>query len=209
MQLCQLLLGRLCCLILVPLRGFTQALCFIWTMNTSKQTTMRCVLSSLLPVNSKMSAVIKILCCSCICILHRLPVCMQHHGMLLHMHGCSPFMTCTGTAYLSHRFVNVQDAPRSRIDKNEQDMWWPQAGFNAAAASHSPKRKASTTEWEQAVKGIENMALHVNANIPHKDQLATFVPWQSIHFAAHLAGEMPGSAYYVPTSSKMGLKLQS
>ena len=117
--------------------------------------------------------------------------------------------TGMGTVYLSHCFVNVQDAPRSRIDKDEQDMWWPQAGFNAAAASHSPQRKASTTEWDQAVKGIEKMALHVNANIPHKDQLATFVPWQSIHFAAHLAGEMPGSAYHVPTSSRMGLKLQS
>ncbi|DBA95900.1 TPA: hypothetical protein ACH3X1_001434 [Trebouxia sp. C0004] len=67
--------------------------------------------------------------------------------------------TGMGTAYLSHCFVNVQDAPRSRIDKDEQDMWWPQAGFNAAAASHSPKRKASTTEWDQAVKGIEKMAL--------------------------------------------------
>ena len=60
-----------------------------------------------------------------------------------------------------------------------------QAGINAAAASHSPKRKASTIECDQAVKGIEKMALHVNANIPHKSQLATFVPWQSMHFAAH------------------------
>ena len=112
-------------------------------------------------------------------------------------------------ANLSHWFVNVQDAPRSRIDKDEQDMWWPQAGINAAAASHSPKRKTGTIEFDQALKGIEKMALHVNVNIPHKDQLATFVPWQSIHLLAYLAGEMPGSAYHVPTSSKMGLKLQS
>ncbi len=117
--------------------------------------------------------------------------------------------TGTGTANLSHCFVNVQDAPRSRIDKDEQDMWWPRAGINAAAASHSPKRKPGTIEYDQAVKGVEKMALHVNANIPHKDQLATFVPWQSIHLTAHLAGEMQGSAYHVPTSSKMGLKLQS
>ena len=114
-----------------------------------------------------------------------------------------------GAAYLSHRFVNVQDAPRNRINKDERDMWWPQAGFNAAAASHSSKRKVSTIEWDQALKGKEKMALHANANIQHKDQLATFVPWQSIHLAAHLAGEMPGSAYHVPTASKMGLKVQS
>ena len=88
-------------------------------------------------------------------------------------------------------------------------MWWPQAGINAAAASHSPKRKAGTIECDQAVKEIEKMALHVNANIPLTDQLSTFVPWQSIHVTAHLAGEMQGSAYHVPTSSKMGLKLQS
>ena len=117
--------------------------------------------------------------------------------------------TGTGTANLSHCFVNVQDAPRIRSDKDEQDMWWPQAGINAAAASHSPKRKPGTIEYDQAVKGVEKMALRVNANIPHKDQLATFVPWQSIHLTAHLAGEMQGSAYHVPTSSKMGLKLQS
>ena len=88
-------------------------------------------------------------------------------------------------------------------------MWWPRAGINAAAASHSSQRKAGTIEYDQAVKGIEKMALHFSANIPHKDQLATFVPWQSIHLTAHLAGEMQGSAYHVPTSSKMGLKLQS
>ena len=93
-----------------------------------------------------------------------------------------------GTAYLSHCFVNVKDAPPSRIDKNEQDMWWPQAGINAAAASHSPKQKAGTIGCDQAVKGIEKIALRVNANILHKDQLATFVSWHSIHFAAHLAG---------------------
>lgn len=87
--------------------------------------------------------------------------------------------------------------------QDEQHMWWPQAGISAAAASHSPKRKAGTIECDQAVKGIEKMALQVNANIPYKDQLATFVPWQGIHFAAQLAGEMPGSAYHVPTSLKM------
>ena len=129
---------------------------------------------------------------------------LQSTEYLLKMHN-----TGMGTAYLSHCSVNVQDAPRSQIDKDEQDMWWPQASINAAAASHSPKRKAGTIECDQAVKGIEKMALHVNANIPHEDQLATFVPWQSIHFAAHLAGEMLGSAYHVPTSSKMGLKLQT
>jgi len=117
--------------------------------------------------------------------------------------------TGTGTANLSHCFVNVQDAPRIRFDKDEQDMWWPQAGINAAAASHSPKQKAGTIEYDQAVKAIEKMALHVNANIPHKDQLAAFVPWQSIHLTTHLAGELQGSAYHVPTSSKMGLKQQS
>lgn len=72
-------------------------------------------------------------------------------------------------------------------------MWWPQAGINAAAASHSPKQKAGTIEYDQAVKAIEKMALHVNANIPHKGQLATFVPWQSIQLTAHLAGVTPGS----------------
>ena len=217
MQLCQLLLGRLCCSILVPLRAFTQALCFIWTMNTSKQTTMRSLLSFILPVNEKMPAVItaclpRASACylgdQCVCsILVGCCICMaaamqQSIEALLKMHN-----TGMGTAYLSRCFVNVQDAPRSRIDKNEQDMWWPQAGNSAS--SHSPKRKASTTEWDQAVKGIEKMALHVNANIPHKDQLATFVPWQSIHFAAHLAGEMPGSACHVPTSSKMGLNCRA
>ncbi len=64
MQLCQLLPGRLCYLILVPLRASTQALCFIWTMNTSKQTNMRWVLSLLLPVNSNMPAVVKV-CLAC------------------------------------------------------------------------------------------------------------------------------------------------
>ncbi len=117
--------------------------------------------------------------------------------------------TGTGTANLSHCFVNVQDAPRIRFDKDEQDMWWPQAGINAAAASHSPKQKAGTIEYDQAVKAIEKMALHVNANIPHKGQLATFVPWQSIQLTAHLAGITPGSIYHVPTSSKMCLKQQS
>ena len=90
-------------------------------------------------------------------------------------------------------------------------MWWPQAGMNAAAtASYSPKRKVGKRKvGDQAVEGIEKMALHVTANIPHRDQVANYVPWQSIHFAAHLAGEMQGSAYHVPTSSKMGLRLQS
>ena len=72
--------------------------------------------------------------------------------------------TGVGTVSLSHCCVNVQDAPRSRIDKDEQDMWWPQAGINAAAASHSPKRKAGTIECDQAVKGPKKTALHVNAN---------------------------------------------
>ena len=36
----------------------------------------------------------KNLCYSCICILHRLPVCMQRHGMLLHVHGCGLLKTC-------------------------------------------------------------------------------------------------------------------
>lgn len=88
-------------------------------------------------------------------------------------------------------------------------MWWPQAGTNAAATSHSPKRKAETIEVDQAVTKFDKTALHANAKIEHKDQLATFVPWQSVHLAAYLAGEMPGSAYHVPTSSKMGRTLQS
>ena len=90
----------------------------------------------------------KSLSCLCICMFRKSPVCMQQHGMLLHTHGCSPLLhnTGMGTAYLSHCFVNAQDAPRSRIDKDEQDMWWPQAGINAAAASHSPKQKAGTIE---------------------------------------------------------------
>lgn len=157
--------------------------------------------------------------------INAIPISMEvaladYHGAMPASSGAPVlFDTCTiagvhtgALFHLDDEYIKTdhyEDAPRSRIDKDEQDMWWPQAGFNAAAASHSPKRKASTTEWDQAVKGIEKMALHVNANIPHKDQLATFVPWQSIHFAAHLAGEMPGSAYHVPTSSRMGLKLQS
>ena len=137
---------------------------------------------------------------------------MQHHGVLF---ACAwPQSTAdllkmhnTGREQRISAIVNVQDAPRSRIDKDEQAMWWPQASINAAAASPSPKRKAGTIECDQAVKEIEKMALHVTANMPHKEQLATFVPWQCIHFAAHLAGKMPGSAYHVPTYSKR--KLQS
>lgn len=142
----------------------------------------------------------------------------DYHGAMPASSGAPVlFDTCTiagvhtgALFHLDDEYIKTdhyEDAPRSRIDKDEQDMWWPQAGISAS--SHSPKRKASTTEWDQAVKGIEKKALHVNVNIPHKHQSATFVPWQSIHFAAHLAGEMPGSAYHVPTSSKMGLKLQS
>ena len=143
-------------------------------------------------VKSNMPAVIKVcLACASACyISHQCAcnimvcccICMAAvQWSLLKIHN-----TGMGTAYLRHCFVNVQDAPRCRIDKDEQDMWWPQAGINAAAASHSPKRKVGTIECDQAVKGIEKMALHANANIPHKDQLATFVPWQSIHFAAHI-----------------------
>ena len=32
--------------------------------------------------------------CLCICMLRKSPVCMQHHDMLLHMHGRSPLKTC-------------------------------------------------------------------------------------------------------------------
>lgn len=88
-------------------------------------------------------------------------------------------------------------------------MWWPQAGSSAVAASHPPKRKAGTFECDHAGKGLEIMALHANANTPHKDQLAILVPWQRIHTAARLAEALPGLAYHVPTSSKMRLKLQS
>ena len=86
-------------------------------------------------------------------------------------------------------------------------MWWPPAGINAAAASPSLERKAGTIECDQAVQGVDNMALRFTANMSHKEQLATFVPWHSKHFGAHLAGEMPGSGYHVPTYSNM--KLQS
>ena len=70
----------------------------------------------------------KSLSCLCICMFRKSPVCMQQHGMLLHTHGCGPLLhnTGMGTAYRSQCFVNVQDAPRSRIDKDERDMWWPQ-----------------------------------------------------------------------------------
>lgn len=51
--------------------------------------------------------------------------------------------------------VSVQVAPRSRIDKDEQAMWWPQAGINAAAASHSPKRKVPWSVTKQSMKWRE------------------------------------------------------
>ncbi|DBA83740.1 TPA: hypothetical protein ACH3X1_006271 [Trebouxia sp. C0004] len=124
----------------------------------------------------------------------------DYHGAMPASSGALVlFDTCTiagvhtrALFHLDDEYIKTdqhEDAPRSRIEKDEQDMWWPQAGINAAAASHSLKRKAGTIECDQAVKGIEKMALHVNANIPHKDQLATFVPWQSIHLTAHLAGK--------------------
>ena len=34
------------------------------------------------------------LSCLCICMLHRSSACLQHHDVLLHMHGRSPLKTC-------------------------------------------------------------------------------------------------------------------
>jgi len=80
----------------------------------------------------------------------------------------------------------VQDAPKARVDKNPKDMWWPvQGSYNVASTSHSPKRKAQ--DMAQAVKGV---------NIQHKDQLTTFVPWQTISFSALLAEEFEESPYH-------------
>ncbi len=61
----------------------------------------------------------------------------------------------------------------------------------------------------QAVKGVETMALHANENIQHKDQLTTFVPWQTISFSALLAEEFEESPYHQSTSSKLAAKLQA
>ena len=48
-------------------------------------------------------------------------------------------------------FANTQDAPISRIDKDEENLWWPQASSNVAGASYSPRDKAVTTD-DQAVR---------------------------------------------------------
>lgn len=44
-------------------------------------------------------------------------------------------------------------------------MWWPQAHSKFAGASHAPKRKAQADDYDQVVKGVQNLALHANENI--------------------------------------------
>ena len=66
---------------------------------------------------------------------------------------------------------------------------------------------ANTNEFDQAIIGVKSLALHADENIRHKDQLATFVPWQAIAYSAMMAGELTMSSFHQPTSSKMGLKL--
>ena len=59
-------------------------------------------------------------------------------------------------------------------------MWWLQR------CCFWPLTKAESRdhyiEFDKAVKGIGKLSLHADTQL--KDQLATVVPWQTIHFAA-------------------------
>ncbi len=93
MQLCQPLLGLLCYLILVPLRAHTGALFHLDDEYIkADQYEVSFVIAA--ACQFKHASGHENLSCLCMCMLRRSSVCLQHHGVLLHMHGRSPLKTC-------------------------------------------------------------------------------------------------------------------
>ncbi|KAL3138611.1 hypothetical protein ABBQ32_006376 [Trebouxia sp. C0010 RCD-2024] len=54
-----------------------------------------------------------------------------------------------------------EDAPVLHVDKDDQNMWWPQAASSVACAMHSPNWKALTNAVDQAMNDTEIMAAGV------------------------------------------------
>lgn len=78
----------------------------------------------------------------------------------------------------------MQEKPeRRRVDTDPEDM------FGSSKMDVQGKGKRKTMDTSGLVKDVEQLALHGVRNIPHKDQLALFVP---ASYVANLATDIGG-----------------
>ncbi len=91
-------------------------------------------------------------------------------------------------------------------------MWQPQEGIQDIGSTSHGKRRAPkpsaeiTSGLEELTLEAHQVGMHAKQNIPHKDQLATFVPWQIIAYTGQQAKLFNQSFYHQATSSKMTAK---